>query len=301
MAAHGQLLDDLVSSIHGDRSPYTIYQGTKSLNYKFMTYTTDYIRYGDPNIRKYEPLGRQWLHSALSFMNQPDCHMRLGNADEQGAPGKHWSMTFGSMLACLYHAMNIGDMIMANLTWKVLVNEYRICLLFLVHEPHNVIRKPEGGPTVVMPSPRVKKDKGQQPVDGTRDGFVALMSLVRSGSDGSGLKTIEQSKKSLGKFYVLFNQPVTKNNLVLSLLNLVVSHKRFNDLDNTIRHSTEDLMSIKIERRYLDEVDVVSKIPDTPRNRILMKNRDNCNWVRVTRKGNSNVVTWGYDWDKTYG
>ncbi len=153
MAWHKILFPELVEAIRtGKGATRGIVHG--SLNYELISQATTLI--AEPTAER----RREWCDYLKQM--KVDGHQSRGQGTEQGASGMHWTFSTGAVVGALKWALERRqeDVSDACLGW--IEDEVGLCRAFR-YRGH-----------VVMPQARVKDEKGQGPIDGYRDAFVAL-------------------------------------------------------------------------------------------------------------------------------
>lgn len=267
MALHGLLWSNLINSYDGKLVKVLHVRG--SVNYRLM----------DAGARAL--LDPKDSDQFLQFLQEmkTEGHLALrgpnGVAYECGAPGMHWSYNIAPALANLIKAIKRGEAPGSEIRQE--------CLDFLVNEV-GLDSEYEFRGRVVLPCPRVKDEKDQQPMDGTRDEFLAV---IRRGGLPKKQKNWDHPQMFVLRLLRdLFTLRATAKVQPLTATELL-----------PLRVGKMPRLLLPIEKVQLTrEEGYWAFIKDTPEARKIM-GKDCCNWVYNGPDG----IKFGVDWEPIPG
>lgn len=263
---HEVLFPRLVGAIRGESvEPVELSGGT--VNYKLMDAATAWIAAPSP---KSERRMLDLLHE-MRRIGHLSLEGPKGVACEQGAPAAHWTFNVGSVAGVLKWAHARGH-----------VPLFAAALDFMRDEAWLDLAHTYNG-RCILPAPRVKDEKGQGPLDGYRDVFVALV--------------LGDRVKKSARYW---SQPGAIAVATVREVDWVTGGELFREL----RKASMPRLYLPIRREHLqreridegtltiDAAGFRSWIERTPEAERAM-GRDGCNWVSAGPDG----LAWGYDWE----
>lgn len=257
MASHTALFRRLAAAIKGEKpDPLGIPGG--SVNYRMMDRATACIA-----------KGAQTAFSDLLAEQEQEGHLTLrgpkGVACEQGSPAMHWSYNCASVAGVL--------------NWAISEEQDQMrkdCVLWFAHEAglDRHYRFKDG--RVYMPAPRIKNEKGQGPVDGYRDVFLAL--------------ALGENVNKPSKYWDQREALAVKT--FRDVLPKLTAAER-----QQIQNAPKPKLYLPIEKTDLPDGGYLLELPDSQDIRKAL-GKDVCHWVHCPSEGQ---VTWRYDWKDPIG